>query len=371
LNNSDKNNSLQSLGWAYYRHGTSDADDVLEVSKPDLYVGRITALYPAGFCRITFGEGVILVSTRNIKQNTTPVTGDWILFRKIEQDSRGVEGIVEEILPRRTGFSRKAAGKETKEQCIAANIDYILIIIGLDANFKISRIERYLTAAWESGAQPVIVLNKSDVCGQEELFEKRTAAEKTAVGCPVFVTSAATGEGLGDVSGLLEDNKTAVLAGSSGVGKSSIINYLVGDSRQAVQSVRKGDGKGRHTTTVSELLVLPNGGCIIDTPGMRELQVWSSPEALQTAFSDIEELAADCRFRDCTHQHEPDCSVQEAIKKGQLSPQRFESYLKLQKEIAFLERRKDENWQRLERERGKQFAKYVKNHVVNRKKPGR
>ncbi|MFW5770990.1 MAG: ribosome small subunit-dependent GTPase A [Spirochaetota bacterium] len=180
------------------------------------------------------------------------------------------------------------------------------------------------------------------------------------MGCPVFVTSTATGEGLGDVRRLLEENKTAVLAGSSGVGKSSIINCLLGDSRRSVQSVRKGDGKGRHTTTVSELLVLPDGGCIIDTPGMRELQLWGSEEGLENTFSEIYEAAKNCRFRDCTHQGEPGCRVEELLAEGGLDPKRYQNYLNMRAELNYLESRVSEKGRLERKNREKQLSRIIK-----------
>lgn len=303
---------------------------------------------------------------------TEPVTGDEVfveLFdRNAENAARNLDaknadlprGIIRAVLPRKTVFSRKVAGEETREQVIAANIDLILIIVGLDQNFSIPRIERYLTAAWESGAEPVIVLNKVDLLPVEETIRKTAEVEQVAIGIRILLTSTITGDGLDELIALLHDNRSAVIIGSSGVGKSSIINMIEGNPIQKVQQTREQDGKGRHTTTLSRLITLPNGGSIIDTPGMRELQVWSSESSLEAAFEDIENIAAQCRFTNCNHTGEPGCAVRDALDRGVITEKRFRSFCKLKKEIEFLERRKDENYQQLERQRSKRFTKNAK-----------
>ncbi len=333
--------------------------------------GKVTAKYNK-YVRVS-GEQIDILATASTKllEKKDIATGDIVVVEMldgIQENGELPRGVVRSVEPRTSAFSRKVAGKETKEQIIAANVDFIFIIIGLDDNFRISRIERYLTAAWESGAQPVIVLNKSDLLSPDETAVKIIEVEEIAFGVEVVATSSVTGEGLERLQAILLPDKTGVFVGSSGVGKSSLINLLTGEERQKVTETRKQDGKGRHTTTLSVYLPLPEGGGIIDTPGMRELQVWSSAESLGSAFEDIEELARRCKFSDCKHQSEPGCAVQNAIKRGDLSIERIQNYRKLQKEIAYLERRKDDNWQRLERERGKEFSKYARKHLQQKKR---
>jgi len=217
-------------------------------------------------------------------------------------------------------------------------VDVVVLMTGLDANFNLHRLERYLTMAWESGAEPVVVLSKADLA--TDLPARLADAASVAIGVPVLAVSARTGEGIDALRDYLGEGRTIALLGSSGVGKSTLVNQILGEDRQAVQAVRD-DGRGRHTTTRRELIPVPGGGLLLDTPGMREIQLWDSEEGVERAFEDVTALAAQCRFNDCVHEHEPGCAVLAAIDAGTLAPERLESYRKLQRELAALERRGD------------------------------
>ena len=244
-----------------------------------------------------------------------------------------------------------------KEQVLAANVDIVFLTQGLPLDFSPRRLERYLAMAWESGAQPIVLLTKTDLVDDVApyLAEVETA---TRGACPVLTVSARTGQGLDEVRALFGENKTAVLLGSSGVGKSTIVNALAGNEAIATQEVRESDQRGRHTTTRRELVLLASGGVVLDTPGMRELQLWDAD--LQQTFGDIEEIAANCRFADCSHDREPDCAIQAALADGTLSAERWESYSKLQREIAALELRRDAQARRESRRQIKVRAREIR-----------
>jgi ribosome biogenesis GTPase len=265
-----------------------------------------------------------------------PAVGDWVA---VEIRDGEKSALILEVLPRRSRFVRKSPGKKVEEQVIAANVDTALLVSALDGDFNPRRMERYLAQCWESGAKPALVLNKADACADP--LARAAEIERVALGAPVYLISARTGEGFEELEKMLTPGQTFVLLGSSGVGKSTVANRLLGESRQEVQAVREGDSRGRHTTTVRELFVLPGGALLMDTPGLREVQLWDAEEGLAEVFADIDLLAAQCRFGDCKHEAEPGCAIRAAVGAGTLDQARLESQRKLLKEQEFLRRKVD------------------------------
>jgi ribosome biogenesis GTPase len=274
-----------------------------------------------------------------------PSVGDWVV---VEAPPGAANGTIHAVLPRRSCFSRRVL-TATEENIIAANVDTAFLVFALDGtrSFNLQKIERYLTLAWDSGASPVVVLNKADLC--DDVPAHLDAAETVAPGAPVHAMSAAADEGVGQLSAYLGPGRTVVFLGPSGVGKSTLINRLLGVDGLATGDVRTADMRGRHTTTWRELVVLPTGGVLVDTPGMRDIQLWADEEAVQTAFADIEELSANCRFPDCRHDREPGCAVRAALEDGTLPPKRYDNYPKLQREVQRLARRRQEKQRITER----------------------
>lgn len=264
-----------------------------------------------------------------------PVVGDWVLIEAKDQF-----GVIQEMLPRKGKFSRKEAGLITNEQVLAANVDLIFIVTGLDSNFNLSRIQRYRTVALEGGAQPVLILNKADLC--DDLEEKLAAVRTIAPEDPLHAVSTWTGDGLDALKAYLTDGKTVAFFGSSGVGKSSLTNALLKDTVMATSSVSTAHGKGRHTTTTAELVLLPSGGCLIDTPGIREIQIWCHEDAIESGFEDIAALAATCQFDNCKHQAEPGCAVKKALRLGTLSERHYNNYQNMKREAIFIEAKQRE-----------------------------
>jgi ribosome biogenesis GTPase len=301
-----------------------------------------------------------------------PVVGDWVAMRQYAPTD---VAIITDVLPRKTKFSRRASGPAGEEQVIAANIDLLFIVCGLDHDYNLRRLERYLVAASQSGAQPVIVLNKADLCLDPEL--RVAEVQAIAADVPVLAISALSQSGRYEAANtllpMITAGKTAALVGSSGAGKSTIVNQLVGTAAQMTQPTRQSDSRGRHTTTHRELFFLSNGGLLLDNPGMRELQLWSqdfrqgSPQlAVDHAFPEIEALAAECVFRDCTHTAEPDCAVQAALISGEIDAARWRSYLKLQRELRHAAAQVDPNLRRTEKERWKKLCSGVKRNQKRR-----
>jgi ribosome biogenesis GTPase / thiamine phosphate phosphatase len=258
-----------------------------------------------------------------------PAVGDWVALR---------DETIHAVLPRRSAFQRKVAFHATEAQVLAANIDTVFVVTGLDEDFSARRLERYLTLAWESGASPAVVLTKADLC--DDPLAMLLEAEQVAVGVPAHVVSNVTGEGLDELSTYLAPAKTVALLGSSGVGKSSLVNRLFDDEVQATKELAE-DGTGRHTTTARQLFRVPGGAMLVDTPGLREVQLWDADEGIHEAFSDVDELAAECRFNDCAHMREPGCAVQAAIDEGRLPRERLQSYRALQRELKRLAAKQD------------------------------
>jgi ribosome biogenesis GTPase / thiamine phosphate phosphatase len=292
-----------------------------------------------------------------------PAVGDWV---GVALRDRGSAAQIQEVLPRRSQFLRKMAGKTIAEQVIAANVDIVLLVSALDGDFNPRRVERYLTQCWESGAKPVIVLNKADVCETQQ--EKIEEMEKVAMGVFVCAVSAKTGLGFDELGKCLAHGQTVVLLGSSGVGKSTIVNRLLGRAIQETQEVRESDSRGRHTTTAREIFALPAGALLMDTPGLRELQLWDADEGISQTFADIESLAGHCRFGDCRHDGEPGCAVKAAMEAGALDMARLENWRKLERELAFLKRKVDPEASHNEKRRIKQLMRGVRQMYRDRGK---
>lgn len=261
-----------------------------------------------------------------------PAVGDWVVL-DAHPDPQG-RAVIQALLPRRTAFVRRAAGNEGKPQVVAANVDYVFLVSSLNRDFSPRRFERYLALARESGAEPVIVLSKSDLVDPGPAIEETAAIAR---GVPIHALSSLSGDGLDVIRGYLRDDSTGVLLGSSGVGKSTLINRLLGEDRLATRPIRDEDDRGRHTTVRRELVLLPEGGILVDTPGMREIGLWEGSSGIDEAFDDVAALAAQCRFTDCRHDAEPGCAVREAVAAGSLPADRLASYKNLRKEQARLE----------------------------------
>jgi ribosome biogenesis GTPase / thiamine phosphate phosphatase len=281
--------------------------------------------------------------------------GDWIALQPQEG---GAKAVMHDLLPRGPSLTRQAAGPGSRRQWLAANLDVVLVLMGLDRNFNPARMERFLALAWGSGAQPVVVLTKADLEDRAEAFLARI--EGIAPGVRVLAVSSVTGEGLAEVRGCLPAGHTGVMVGSSGVGKSTLLNALAGQELRRTREIRSSDGRGRHTTSLRELFLLPGGGCLIDTPGIREVGLSAEGSDLDGAFSDIADVALRCRFRDCTHGAEPGCAVQEALGEGRLDPQRYGHYLRLRREVAFEAARGDERLWREREQKWRRISKSMK-----------
>jgi ribosome biogenesis GTPase len=284
-----------------------------------------------------------------------PAVGDWVAVKKRPDEDRGS---IQAILPRWSKFSRKAAGHVTDEQVVAANVDVVFLVMGLDHDFNVRRMERYVLLARESGAAPVILLTKPDLA--EDVAARVADVRALAGDLPIHVLSPKLNQGIGQVTAYLRAGRTGALLGSSGVGKSTIINRLVGSDLQKTREVRESDSRGRHTTSHRELVKLPAGGLIVDTPGMRELQLWDVGDAVRETFDDLEALALECHFTDCRHRDEPRCAVTAAVADGRLSESRLESYHKLQGELSHLETLQDERARIEEKRQSKVMARAMR-----------
>ena len=293
-------------------------------------------------------------------ENQYPAIGDWVVIRPQVNESKA---LIHSILPRKSKLSRKEAGTVANEQIIAANVDVVFIVGGLDGgrNLNVGRIERYLSLTWSGGALPVIILNKVDLCPDVNACVKDV--ESVALGVPIHPVSAAERIGLDALRRHLARGETAAFLGSSGVGKSALINALLGVERQEVSRVRQSDRKGRHTTSRRDLILLPDGGAVIDTPGLREIQMWTDEDRPQQVFKDVEALARECRFRDCQHDTEPGCAVKAAIRAGNLDVSRLRDFRKLQKELDHLARRQDHRAGLEEKAKRKKISQWPKKNL--------
>lgn len=355
--------SLEELGWRSF------FDQQVEDNDRNLIAARVTRR-DVGRYHLLGEQGVLygILRGRARAEATSkaelPAVGDWVLCTPADpSDPKNV--VIERTLERFSKFSRRSREAERfDEQIVAANVDTVFIVTGLDDNFSPTRIERYLLLAWESGARPVIVLSKADVC--DDLEERLETLAPVTMGTPVHVVSAISGAGMDDLAEYLKPGETIALLGSSGVGKSTIINALLGYERFKTGEVREGDSKGRHTTTFRELCRVEGGGMLIDTPGMREIQIWADDAALSGSFEDIESIAARCRFNDCSHESEPGCAVQEAIREGQLAATRLASYRKLQRELTFFAAKQDAQLRAERKGERKKFARTIRKRPTKR-----
>lgn len=289
-----------------------------------------------------------------------PTTGDFVL---INYNPTG-DSLIIHTLPRKTFFSRRDPTPGRGEQVVASNFDYVFIMQSLNQDFNIKRLERYLTLGWQSGATPIVVLTKADLLNDNNGYIQ--AVKKIATGVPVYAVSSKTGIGLETLSAYMEPGKTIVFLGSSGVGKSSLVNALAGEEIMTVNGIREDDSKGRHTTTHRQLVMLKNGSMVIDTPGMRELGMWDVSVGIGEAFDDVEEFLGKCKFSDCMHQTEPGCAIKDAISNGILSRERWESYIKLKSEAKYSDDKVD--FLRQKQQRNKNIAKFNRQKKAANKK---
>lgn len=337
--------SLEKFGWNSYFE-----NEWARIREISLEPARVALADRERFLVWTDAGETEATVTGRLRHEATdwPTVGDWVA---LEQECR-----IAHVLPRRTSFSRKQPGAVTRQQLIAANVDVLFIVCGLDGDFNPRRIERYLLLAWESGAKPAVVLNKADVCPDVAAAADRIT--QIATGATVLTISARQGWGLHALQAHLQPGQTAGFAGSSGAGKSTLVNRLLGREQQLVQDVRASDSRGRHTTVRRELFLAPAGWLLIDTPGLRELQLWADCDTVDAAFADIAALAAGCRFRDCRHQGEPGC----AVAASGIDEARLANYAKLQRELAHLDRKFDQRAAQEEKRRIKQAHRAMRQH---------
>lgn len=360
---------LDDLGWNNFF-----SNQFRELNNKDYQIGRIANVQKGNYLIYSQQEELWGKTSggflhKAAKSSELPVVGDWVAFSWNAGDRTA---IIHKLLERKNKIVRSAAGSRreiapsaAEEQVIAANVDQAFIVSGLDRDYNLRRIERYLTLVYDSGAKPIIVLNKADLCNDP--FEVEQDVESIAFGVPVHIISAQDHSELAVFHDYLTKGKTSVLLGSSGVGKSTIINKLMGAERQATHEVSQHVGKGMHTTTTRELLILPNGGIIIDNPGMRELQLLADEEGLEQTFPDIEELAINCRFADCNHDNEPGCEVKRAVEDGDLDEGRYESFLKLHREIDLVADREIQGFKHVDNNMQRKIKNYQKHFIKKRK----
>lgn len=350
-------NQLQKWGW------DARVAALFEPHSKSLRPGRVLSEHRGGYSVATDqGEIEASVSGRYRHEAASaeefPAVGDWVAVDLADGDKSGV---IQALVPRKTRFLRPGRGDASSAQVVAANVDVVLLVTGLDHDFNLRRIERYVALAWSSGAEPVIVLNKADLCDDIPAHMADVAAVAPSVS--IRVLSALAGTGLDSLTPLLESGKTIALIGSSGVGKSTIVNSLLGWDRQSIGAVREDDQRGRHTTTSRELVVTPSGALLLDSPGMRSVGMWDAEEGLSDAFSDVEAFASQCRFSDCAHGGEPGCAVRAAIADGSLPASRLESHQKLTRELAAVEARRDAGARAASRRRHRMISQSVRNHM--------
>ncbi len=346
--------SLSTLGWDSHFQMHWD-----KICNDKVFPARVVGVHKNSFL-IRSGDTETLVTLAgklNYQQNNLfPVIGDWVVID---------DKVIFDVLPRKNALSRGAAGRRgkqevqpNKEQVIAANLDTVFIVSGMDHDFNIRRIERYLTLVYNCGLNPAIILNKADLHEDPEHFVSEV--EAVAFGVPVHLVSATGSRGLSSVETYLSEGQTISMVGSSGAGKSTLVNSLFGKSIQATNAVSQSDGKGKHTTTNRSLILMPQGGMVIDNPGIREIGFWDDTGGLDVAFPEIEKLAGQCRFNDCSHMHEPGCQVLNGVAMGAVTQERLDSYQKMKRELSYLSDRQQKSADRVEKERWKGVALKIK-----------
>lgn len=317
-----------------------------------------------GFYRIISDKGEKLAEVsgkfrfQTIVFSDYPAVGDFVL---VNWNESGNSAIIESLLPRKSAFVRKAAGESQQEQVVAANIDIVFLCMALNNDFNLRRMERYISIAWDSGAMPVVVLTKSDLC--DDLEQKLAEVSSIAFGVDILVTTSTEENGYKELLPFISEGKTIAFIGSSGVGKSTLINRLLGKEQLKTNGLRN-DDKGRHTTTHRELFLLPPGGMVIDTPGMREFGMWDHDTGIERTFTDIEKLASQCKFRNCTHTNEPGCAIQKALETGELQIERWQSYQKLKAENDYIEDK--ERYMIAKGKREKEISRLIKKMPLRR-----
>jgi len=354
ISDSNLNPALSGMGWTSFFQTHSE-----KLSRGNLFPARVVGVRKNRF-HVSQGKGEWLASVAGRISHQAdapyPVVGDWVLM---------ADTVIAAVLPRKNALSRGAAGtrgkqepQPTREQVIAANIDTVFVVCGLDRDFNLRRIERYLTLVYNCGLNPAIILTKADLQPEPERFVNQV--EAIAFGVPVHLVSAADTVGLRQLEGYLSPGQTVTMIGSSGAGKSTLVNRLYGKPIQATGPVSEKVGKGTHITTNRDLIVMPQGGMVIDNPGIREIAFWDGDSGVTSAFPDIERLAAQCHFSDCGHTHEPGCRVLLAVTDGEMAPDRLASYQKMKREMAYLSERRHKSADRVEKERWKQVALKIK-----------
>ncbi len=347
---------LEELGW-----DNDFAGALTQLDDPSLEPGRVSADYGADYLVSCLTGTVRAAASRHLPTRGRPAVGDWVALR-----CTGASFEIRAVLRRRSAIRRKVPGGESREQVLAANVDTVLIATAIDGDFNPRRIERLLTVTYQGGASPTVLLTKTDLGDAEA---RRAAVEQIAPGVPILAVSAVTGNGLDSLRRLFGRGRTAVLLGSSGVGKSTLVNRLVGFDRLRTREVHR-TGQGRYTSSRRELLLLPEGGVIIDTPGLREIQLWAGEEVLADVFDDIEELGLRCQFSDCVHGVEPGCAVAAALADRTLDAERFKSYRKLRRELRAIEARASIRLRIEERRKWKGIHKAARQHTLAKRRWG-
>ncbi len=346
----NKRENLRPLGWSDYFEC-----QLAEINSEESHIARVTSVQRNLFSvNDGHNEGLCSLAGKLLHSGEHPVTGDWVLVE---------DKIITAIVPRRNILSRGEAGgrghqRALREQAIAANLDRVFIVCGLDRDYNLRRIERYLTLIYNCGIKPVVVLTKADLHDNPEAC--RMQVEEVAFGVPVILTSISDEMDRRELEIFLASGQTVATVGSSGAGKSTLINLLSGREVQLTAAISSSVGKGRHTTTIRELISMPQGGLLMDNPGIREIAFYDDGDGLDTTFADIQELAEACRFADCSHRHEPGCAVVDAVDRGDLQAARLESFHKMQREMEFISERRNKSADRIEKERWQDVSRLIK-----------